>query len=109
MTSGDGGIADDWWRFQEGYMRIKAITGTASLVGIVTFSALAQPLPAGSPPETKRTVSWYIAHPEVLPALKAWCQDDPGHLSLNPDCINAEKAGMELSLQKMNNQLKQAK
>jgi hypothetical protein len=88
---------------------MKAIMIMATLAGAVTLSALAQPLPAGSPPEAKRTVSWYTAHPEVLPAIKAWCQDDPGHLSLNPDCINAEKAGMEISLRKMNNQLNQAK
>ena len=38
------------------------------------------------------TISWYMAHTDERKARIQVCDNDPGHLTNDPDCINAKKA-----------------
>ena len=44
------------------------------------------------PEEPARTVSWFQGHAEERKAMLAQCQDDPGRLREQPNCINATRA-----------------
>lgn len=46
------------------------------------------------PPEDRRTVTWYVAHPAFMHRLLAACRNDPGHAATNADCQNAKHGEM---------------
>jgi hypothetical protein len=48
-----------------------------------------------SPP---KTVTWYADHQRERAQRQLACIDDPGHLALNPDCVNAQQASVEVAL-----------
>ena len=39
-----------------------------------------------------RTVTWYLQHEPERNAMTARCEDDPGRLQGDPDCVNAAAA-----------------
>jgi len=49
------------------------------------------------PPQSERTVMWYVAHPAELRAVVAACANDPGDAKHNPDCENVVQAQLVLS------------
>ena len=56
----------------------------------VPGQAAAQPLP----PENQRTVEWYASHPSERAQVRRICLNDPGHLAMSPDCINAKRGDL---------------
>jgi len=52
----------------------------------------------GSSPTPPRTVSWYADNPRVRAQVQLACFDDPGRLGRDPDCVNAQKASVEVAL-----------
>lgn len=71
-------------------VQIGALAITLFLLPPAT-SARAQPLP----PENQRTVEWYAAHPAERAQVRRICLNDPGHLAMSPDCINAKRGDLE--------------
>ncbi len=69
-----------------------------SALAVVPAAAHAQDveqLPAAQAAQIEsqdRTISWYMAHTDERKARIKICDDDPGHLENDPDCINAKKA-----------------
>jgi len=49
------------------------------------------------PPQSERTVMWYVGHPAELRAVMAACQNNPGAAKHNPDCENVVQAELVLS------------
>jgi hypothetical protein len=47
---------------------------------------------------TTGTISWYMAHTDERKATIQRCDNDPGHLQNDPDCINAKKADNQAGL-----------
>ncbi len=71
------------------------------LAGLIAFvpvaAAFAQdveqlPAPQAATIAQDRTITWYMAHNDERKTMIAHCDDDPGHLKDDPDCINAKKA-----------------
>lgn len=71
-------------------MQIGAVATTLFLLPIAV-PAQAQPLP----PENQRTVEWYATHPAERAQVRRICLNDPGHLAMSPDCINAKRGDLE--------------
>lgn len=42
-------------------------------------------------------VEWYKTHPEERKMMLARCNDNPGELRNDPNCINAKRAALTLS------------
>ena len=68
---------------------------------LLPVAAIAQDVvqqPLTTPPsqvvtsDQDRTISWYIQHTTERKARIQVCDNDPGHLANDPDCINAKKA-----------------
>ena len=57
---------------------------------VVTISAAVACAPA--PDQSLRTVDYFRAHPDVREARLAACWRDPGRLSHEPECVNAQDA-----------------
>ena len=55
----------------------------------------AQESAAPTPP---RTVSWYADNPQARARVQLACIEDPGRLSGTPDCVNAQRASVEVAL-----------
>ena len=49
-------------------------------------------------PTPPRTVSWYADNPQARARVQLACIEDPGRLSGTPDCINAQRASVEVAL-----------
>jgi hypothetical protein len=45
-----------------------------------------------------RTVTWYADNPRSRASVQLACLDDPGRLGNTPDCINADRANVEVTL-----------
>lgn len=58
--------------------------------------AAAAPPPAPIPVPAIRTVSWFTAHAAERGAKVAACRDNPGVGQNDPECRNAETAGMNV-------------
>ena len=57
--------------------------------------------PPSSPNRTTtlpRTVTWYADNPRSRASAQLACLDDPGRLAHTPDCINADRANVEVAL-----------
>lgn len=72
-------------------------------LGLVSCLAASAAFAAGhavpaSAPTPPRTVSWYADNPKARAAMQLACIDDPGRLGSTPDCINAERASVEVAL-----------
>jgi hypothetical protein len=70
---------------------------SAALIAFAPVVAFAQdieqlPAPQAAATPQDRTISWYMAHETERKARIAVCDNDPGHLKDDPDCINAKKA-----------------
>ena len=69
------------------------------LVALVTGLASAQGVPAQKATATPpRTVTWYADNPKARAGVQLVCLDDPGRLANTPDCINADRANVEVAL-----------
>jgi hypothetical protein len=42
--------------------------------------------------KANHTVPWYLANPVARASILSSCNANPGDLSQNPDCVNAEAA-----------------
>jgi hypothetical protein len=61
--------------------------------------AMAQGTGQGTPQKTPpKTVTWYADHQQQRAEVQLACMDDPGHLSRDPDCVNAHAASVEVAL-----------
>lgn len=49
-------------------------------------------------PTPPRTVSWYADNPQARARVQLACIEDPGRLSGTPDCVNAQRASVEVAL-----------
>lgn len=49
-------------------------------------------------PTSPRTVSWYADNPQARARVQLACIEDPGRLSGTPDCVNAQRASVEVAL-----------
>jgi hypothetical protein len=54
--------------------------------------------PIANPSAPAGTISWYMANTDARKATIARCDNDPGHLANDPDCINAKKADNQAGL-----------
>jgi hypothetical protein len=50
--------------------------------------------------ETVQTVDWYKAHETERLSMIKKCDANPGELALSPNCINAKKAGNQITVDK---------
>lgn len=57
---------------------------------------VAIPTPAAPPPA--QTVSYFLAHPDVLKVTVAKCDDDPGGIGKTANCVNADTANEKQAL-----------
>jgi hypothetical protein len=72
---------------------------TALLTLLVPLlTAVAPPAGAQTAATPPRTVTWYADNPKSRAAVQLACLDDPGQLGRTPDCINAERASVEVAL-----------
>lgn len=56
--------------------------------------------------QQRKTVGWFLDHRDELAlALKA-CRDNPGAIGTTPNCINANEARNQVTVQEMENALK---
>jgi hypothetical protein len=68
----------------------------------------APPRPASrqDSPKAAKTVSWFIERRDELQATLKACRNNPGALGKTPDCINANAARDEITVQEMKDALK---
>jgi len=83
----------------KGLRMFKTCTVQASAVAFILLvstvsHAGAQPLP----PESQRTVEWYASHPSERTQVRRICLNDPGHLAMSPDCINAKRGDLAAAI-----------
>lgn len=76
---------------------VQARRAMLSILLLAAGPALAQPAAqaAKTPP---KTVTWYADHRQQRAQVQLACIDDPGHLGSDPDCINADRASVEVAL-----------
>jgi hypothetical protein len=43
-------------------------------------------------------IDWYMANDDARKTVIATCDNDPGHLANDPDCINAKKADNQVGV-----------
>jgi hypothetical protein len=65
-------------------------------VFVIIATAIGTHAHAQVPPGKDRTVEWYADHTAVRSRIVAACNNDPGHGFGNPDCVNANMAGITL-------------
>jgi hypothetical protein len=53
---------------------------------------------ASSESTPPKTVTWYADNPRSRAQVQLACMDNPGQLSRNADCINAQQASVEVAL-----------
>jgi len=53
-----------------------------------------------------KTVGWFLDHRDELAAALRGCGDNPGELEKTPNCINANEARNQITVQEMENALK---
>ena len=53
-----------------------------------------------------KTVSWFLDHRDELTATLKGCGDNPGELEKTPNCINANEARNQVTVQEMEDALK---
>lgn len=78
---------------------VQARRAMLSILLLAAGPALAQP--AAQPGAAKtppKTVTWYADHRQQRAQVQLACIDDPGHLGSDPDCINADRASVEVAL-----------
>ena len=70
------------------------MTALIAFSPLVAFAQDAEQLPATQADDLKqdRTITWYMAHTDERKARITECDNDPGHLKDDPDCINAKRA-----------------
>ena len=82
-------MVDDQLRFSH-WAAIAALGFAA-----VPISAAAQATASSTGP-LPRTVSWYADNPRARASVQLACLEDPGRLGKTSDCINADRANVEL-------------
>jgi hypothetical protein len=53
-----------------------------------------------------KTVGWFLDHREELTAALKKCRDNPGELETTPNCVNANEARNQVTVQEMEDALK---
>jgi hypothetical protein len=53
-----------------------------------------------------KTVGWFLDHREELAVALKGCSDNPGELQKTPNCINANEARNQVTVQEMEDALK---
>lgn len=73
----------------------KTCTVQVGIVAVALLLSTAVPAKAQLlPPEDQRTVEWYRTHPAERAQVRRLCLNDPGHLAMSPDCINAKRGDL---------------
>lgn len=67
-----------------------------SLLVALLLALLCSPVFAETPQDVKG-VKWYQEHPEERKAMLDRCNDNPGQLRNDPNCINAIRAALSMS------------
>ena len=80
---------------QAARLALSAVTFLATFAGQAATQGIVAPSPAASAP---RTVTWYADNPRFRAGVQLACLDDPGRLANTPDCINADRANVEVAL-----------
>jgi len=65
---------------------------------LLTSPAFGQQAGKGTAQTPPKTVTWYADHQQDRARRQLVCIDDPGHLALDPDCVNAQQASVEVAL-----------
>ena len=53
-----------------------------------------------------KTVGWFLDHRDELAVALKGCRDNPGELGQSPNCINANEARNQVTVQEMEDALK---
>jgi hypothetical protein len=53
-----------------------------------------------------KTVGWFLDHRDELAVALKGCRDNPGELGQTPNCINANEARNQVTVQEMEDALK---
>ena len=56
--------------------------------------------------QPSKTVGWFLDHRDELAATLKGCGDNPGELERTPNCINANEARNQATVQEMEDALK---
>lgn len=56
--------------------------------------------------QQSKTVGWFLDHRDELAVALKECGDNPGELQMTPNCINANEARNQVTVQEMENALK---
>lgn len=56
--------------------------------------------------QQSKTVGWFLDHRDELAVALKGCSDNPGELQMTPNCINANEARNQITVQEMENALK---
>lgn len=56
--------------------------------------------------QQSKTVGWFLDHRDELALALKGCSDNPGELQTTPNCINANEARNQITVQEMENALK---
>jgi hypothetical protein len=56
--------------------------------------------------QQSKTVGWFLNHRDELAVALKGCSDNPGELQMTPNCINANEARNQVTVQEMENALK---
>jgi hypothetical protein len=64
------------------------------------------PSSGGASAQPTKTVAWFIEHSAELRTILKTCRDNPGELGKAPDCVNANEARNQITVQEMKDALK---
>lgn len=56
--------------------------------------------------QQSKTVGWFLDHRDELALALKGCSDNPGAIGTTPNCINANEARNQVTVQEMENALK---
>ena len=56
--------------------------------------------------QKSKTVGWFLDHRDELAVALKGCSDNPGELEKTPNCINANEARNQVTVQEMEDALK---
>jgi hypothetical protein len=71
-----------------------------------TVTTRPSPSSGGASAQPTKTVAWFIEHRAELRTILKACRDNPGELGKAPDCVNANEARNQITVQEMKDALK---
>ncbi len=79
---------------------------TTLAISLITIAAALAGCSDADKRQQAKTVGWFLDHRDELAATLTGCSDNPGELEKTPNCINANEARNQVTVQEMEDALK---